>query len=83
MVLRAFPDSGIKDIGRLKNFAQSTLSPKWNFKITSSQKSMRLPGNMPLNHSQLGRFLQASKKFYFIFYFFCGFTNVRKKILLP
>ena len=38
MVLRAFPDSGIKDIGRLKNFAQSTLSPKWNFKITSSQK---------------------------------------------
>lgn len=38
LVLRAFPDSGIKDINRLKNFARSTLSPEWNFKITSSQK---------------------------------------------
>src|SRR6185503_10377532 len=38
LVLRAFPDSGIKDINHYKNFAQSTLSPKWNFKITSSQK---------------------------------------------
>src|SRR5688500_2824663 len=38
LVLRAFPDSGIKDIDRYKNFAKSTLSPKWNFKITSSQK---------------------------------------------
>jgi len=38
LLLRAFPDSGIKDIDHYKNFAQSTLSPKWNFKITSSQK---------------------------------------------
>jgi hypothetical protein len=38
LVLRAFPDSGIKDINKLKDFAKSTLSPKWNFKITSSQK---------------------------------------------
>ncbi len=38
LVLRSFPDSGIKDINRLKNFARNTLSPEWNFKITSSQK---------------------------------------------
>src|SRR5262245_51276780 len=38
IVLRTFPDSGIKDIDRLKNFARNTLSPDWNFKITSSQK---------------------------------------------
>lgn len=38
LLLRAFPDSGIKDINRLKNFAQSTLSPEWNFKIISTEK---------------------------------------------
>lgn len=38
ILLRAFPDSGIKNIDGLKDFAQKTLSPKWNFKITSSQK---------------------------------------------
>src|SRR5689334_10305084 len=38
IVLRSFPDSGIKDINRLKDFARHTLSPDWNFKITSSEK---------------------------------------------
>jgi hypothetical protein len=38
LVLRAFPDSGEKNIDRLKDFARTTLSPAWNFKITSSQK---------------------------------------------
>jgi hypothetical protein len=38
MVLRVFSDSGIKDINHYKSFAQTTLSPKWNFKMTSSQK---------------------------------------------
>lgn len=37
-VLRAFPDSGVKNIDQLKIFAQKTLSSKWDFKITSSQK---------------------------------------------
>src|SRR5829696_4222976 len=39
LVLRAFPDSGIKDINRLRNFARNTLSPEWDFKIISSQKT--------------------------------------------
>src|SRR5690349_674530 len=38
LVLRAFPDSGIKDLDHFKNFAKSTLSPKWNFEMTSSVK---------------------------------------------
>ena len=38
LVLRAFPDSGIKDIDRLKNFASGTLSKEWNFKMVSSEK---------------------------------------------
>jgi hypothetical protein len=38
LVLRAFPDSGIKDIDKLKNFARNTLNRDWNFKMISSQK---------------------------------------------
>ena len=38
LVLRAFPDSGMKSIDSLKNYARTTLSPQWNFKITSSKK---------------------------------------------
>ena len=38
LVLRAFPDSGIKDLARLKDFARGTLSSRWNFKMVSSQK---------------------------------------------
>jgi hypothetical protein len=38
LVLRAFPDSGMTSIDSLKNFVRTTLSPQWNFKITSSNK---------------------------------------------
>jgi|KBSSwiStaDraftv2_1062776.scaffolds.fasta_scaffold1722273_1 hypothetical protein len=38
LILRSFPDSGIKNIDRLKNFARNTLSPDWNFKMVSSRK---------------------------------------------
>ncbi|MBK5284612.1 MAG: hypothetical protein JJE25_04365 [Bacteroidia bacterium] len=38
LVLRAFPDSGEKNIDRLKDYARSTLNPEFKFKISFSKK---------------------------------------------
>jgi hypothetical protein len=38
IILRAFPDSGAKNIDRFKDFARNTLNPDFKFKISSSQK---------------------------------------------
>ena len=44
LVLRAFPDSGIKSIDKLRNYAATTLSPEWHFRIMSSQKIVTKAG---------------------------------------